>query len=87
MVKLLFSHWSFLLLLGRPTPRILLGRLRLGESWFKASPGKEFMKPHLKQQMQCSATVILVTWEAEIRRIIVSDQSGQKRLPVSISTE
>jgi hypothetical protein len=29
-------------------PIILLGRLRLGGSWFEASPGKEFSRPHLQ---------------------------------------
>jgi hypothetical protein len=63
------------------------------DSEFKASPAKAVQRPCLKKQneneVRCQRLmpVILAVWEAEIRKIEVPGQPGQKSLQDITSTK
>jgi hypothetical protein len=51
----------------------------------KTKPAKQTNKPYNISPVPVTQTVILATWEAEIRRIMVQGQPRQKVRPLSIN--
>jgi hypothetical protein len=48
-------------------------------SWFEASWGKKFVRPHLNQYLMWRYTLVIpATQEAEIGRLLVPGQPGKK---------
>jgi hypothetical protein len=47
---------------------------------------KLFLKKEVVAQIQCLKPVILATWKADIKRIMVLGQQGQKVHEIPIST-